>query len=169
MSEPVAIRPHMPGYGILGPGEGTGLLTWPWAEEHLDHSHDYWVATVRPDLHPHLMPVWGIWHEMSLWFSSSNGSRKARNVASNPRCAVATDNPYEPLVVEGTVDLIVDREAIEVFARLVDAKYATNYGADFYDPAINSIFRVRPRSVFGLTQHDFAGSPTRWIFGDDPN
>jgi nitroimidazol reductase NimA-like FMN-containing flavoprotein (pyridoxamine 5'-phosphate oxidase superfamily) len=156
----------MPGYGIVGPDEGTGLLPWSWAEERLRRSHDYWVATVRPEALPHLMPVWGVWHEASLWFSSSNGSRKARNLAGNPRCAVSTDNAYEPVVVEGRVEFVVDRAAIATFAGLVDDKYSTSYGADFYDPAVNGTFRLRPTSVFGLTQDDFAGSPTRWTFDD---
>ena len=42
-------RPHMPGYGTLGPDQGTGLLPWSWAEERLVRSHDYWVATTWPD------------------------------------------------------------------------------------------------------------------------
>ena len=35
MGEPHASRPYMPGYGLLGPDEGTGLLPWSWAEERL--------------------------------------------------------------------------------------------------------------------------------------
>jgi hypothetical protein len=43
--EPVARRPHMPGYGVLGAAEGSGLLAWSWADERLRASHDYWLAT----------------------------------------------------------------------------------------------------------------------------
>ncbi|MDQ2759398.1 MAG: pyridoxamine 5'-phosphate oxidase family protein [Actinomycetota bacterium] len=39
------------------------------------------------------MPVWGVWHEDHLWFSSSKGSRKARNLAAEPRCSISTDDP----------------------------------------------------------------------------
>jgi hypothetical protein len=28
MEQPRSSRPHMPGYGTLGPEEGTGLLPW---------------------------------------------------------------------------------------------------------------------------------------------
>ena len=72
------MRPHMPGYGILPAGEGIGLLPWSWAVERLERSHDYWLATVWPDARPHVMPVWGVWREDALWFSSSKTSRKAR-------------------------------------------------------------------------------------------
>ena len=75
----------MPGYGTQPEGEGGGLLPWSWAEERLVRSHDFWLATVTPHGAPHLMPVWAVWHEGQLWFSSSNGSRKARNLGSEPR------------------------------------------------------------------------------------
>ena len=166
MTRPRASRPHRPGYGILPPDEGTGLLPWSWAEERLRRSHDYWVATIRPDARPHLMPVWGIWHDASFWFSSSNRSRKARNLLGNPGCAVSTDNADEPVVLEGTAELVADRHAIAVYAGLVDEKYATSFGAEFYDPSVNSVFRVRPTRVLALTEHDFTGSPTRWTFAD---
>jgi hypothetical protein len=47
------------------------------------------------------MPVWGIWHDESVWFSSSVQSRKAGNLRSDSRYVVTTDNPSEPVVVEG--------------------------------------------------------------------
>jgi hypothetical protein len=41
LSVPRASRPSMPGYGIVGPDEGRGLLPWSWADERLTASHDY--------------------------------------------------------------------------------------------------------------------------------
>ena len=58
MREPRSSRPHMPGYGTLGPEEGTGLLPWSWAVERLKASRNDWLATVRPEGGPHVMPVW---------------------------------------------------------------------------------------------------------------
>lgn len=60
----------MPGYGILGPDQGSGLLSWAWAQQRLSESRNYWVCTVRPDGRPHVMPVWGVWDAGELWFSS---------------------------------------------------------------------------------------------------
>ncbi len=45
MREPYASRPHMPGYGIRGPGEGSGLLPWAWAEQRLTAARNYWVTS----------------------------------------------------------------------------------------------------------------------------
>jgi PPOX class probable F420-dependent enzyme len=156
----------MPGYGVAGPGEGTGLLPWSWAEQRLIASHDYWLATVCPDGRPHLMPVWGVWDGRSMWFSSSPASRKARNLSRDPKATVSTDSPKEPVVVEGNTTRVGDKGGATVFARLLNAKYETDYSIDFF--LANALFRLWPSWAFGLRQEDFAGSPTRWTFGDVP-
>jgi hypothetical protein len=166
MTEPTATRPYMPGYGIAGPLEGRGLLPWGWAEERLVQSHDYWVATVRPDGRPHVMPVWAVWSEAAAWFSSSPQSRKTRNIAAHPHAVITTDNPLQPVIVEGVVDLVVENEAIERFTAEVNAKYRTDITVDFFSE--NACFRLEPRRVFGLDEADFTGTPTRWAFGDEP-
>jgi hypothetical protein len=154
----------MPGYGVLGPTEGSGLLPWSWAEERLAASHDYWLATVGPDGRPHVMPVWAVWDAGCLWFSSSLGSRKARNIDVEPRLTVTTDNALEPVIVEGSAERVVTLEARTRFIGLSNAKYGTDYSVDFLDPAVNGTYRVAPHRVFGLVETDFTGSPTRWVF-----
>ena len=154
----------MPGYGVRPAGEGTGLLPWSWAEERLISSRNYWVTTLWPDGRPHLMPVWGMWHQGSFWFSTSKPSRKARNLSADPRCTVATEDAANPVVVEGLAELVTDRDDLATMLALENAKYATEYGIETLDPAVNSTFRVRPRWVFGLRSDDFTGSPTRWDF-----
>jgi hypothetical protein len=154
----------MPGYGIRPADEGTGLLPWSWAEERLIGSKNYWVVTVWPDGRPHAMPVWGMWHERSFWFSSSLPSRKSKNLSTDPRCVVTTEDPDNPVVVEGLAELITALDALNKVLALENAKYSTDYGIDMLDPALNACFRVRPRWVFGLQAGDFTGSPTRWDF-----
>jgi hypothetical protein len=157
----------MPGYGIAGPDEGSRLLPWSWAEERLASSHDYWVATVWPsDGRPHVMPVWGVWDGEALLFSTSLRSRKARNLAADARCTIATDNALEPVVLEGSAEVVTEVEDLAAFAAAINAKYGVDYGVDFYDPAVNATYRVRPGRAFGLVEADFAGSPTRWLFPD---
>src|ERR1700730_15336214 len=126
MAEPLASRPYMPGYGLLEADQVTGLLPWAWGVERLTRSHDYWVATVRPDVRPHVMPVWGVWMDDALWFSSSRGSRKARNLAADAHCTITTDNAYEPVVIEGEAALTDDLAAIGAFVTELNRKYKTD-------------------------------------------
>lgn len=159
-----ADRPHMPGYGIRPADGGAGLLPWSWAEERLTRSHDYWVATTWPDGRPHVMPVWGVWHEAALWFTSSVRSRKARNLRRDPRCVVATEDAQEPVVVEGEAETVVEPEAVAAMLGVLNAKYDAGIEPDFLDPAVNATFRLRPSWAFALDDKDFTGSPTRWRF-----
>jgi hypothetical protein len=110
------------------------------------------------------MPVWGVWHNGSFWFSSSGRSRKARNLAADPRCVVTTENAVEPVVVEGTAEVVTDPEALARMLALENAKYQTDYSIELLDPAVSATIRVWPRWAFGLAEADFTGSPTRWVF-----
>ena len=164
--EPSSSRPFMPGYGISPANEGTGLLPWSWAVQRLVGSRYYWVSTVRPNGRPHSMPVWGVWIQEQIWFSSSGGSRKTLNIASNPWVVVSTDDATEPVVVEGNarrVSSAGEPELVRAFADAVNAKYATDYPAEFF--LENATFSVRPDRVIAMTESDFESSPTRWTFG----
>jgi PPOX class probable F420-dependent enzyme len=164
VSEPSATRPYMPGYGIQAADEGSGLLPWAWAQERLAASRNYWVATVWPDGRPHAMPVWGVWDGEAFWFSSSLRSRKARNLAADPRCVVTTEDANEPVVLEGIAAIVAETDAIEGFLALMNAKYRAGMTLAFLDPAVNATIRVRPHWAFGIAHDDFTGSPTRWTF-----
>lgn len=164
MNTPRSARPYMPGYGTLGPDQGGGLLPWSWAEQQLSASRNFWLATRWPDGRPHVMPVWAIWHESTLLFSSSKGSRKARDLALDPRCVLTTEDANNPVVVEGVAELLTERADLEEFLSVMNAKYSTNYDFEMVDPAVNCCFRMRPTWAFGLRADNFTGSPTRWSF-----
>lgn len=102
----------------------------------------------------------------AFWFSSSGGSRKSRNLLHDPRCVVATEDAHNPVVLDGVAELITSPEDLATLLRLENEKYGTDYGIEMLDPEVNSAFRVRPSSAFGLKQADFQGSPTRWRFED---
>jgi PPOX class probable F420-dependent enzyme len=164
MPEPVADRPFMPGYGVLPADEGSGLLPWAEAERRLTAAHDFWVATAWPDGRPHVMPVWGVWLDGGVWFSSGMQSRKARNLARDPRCTLTTDDARNPVVVDGVAVQVTDGAGIEAFVAAVTAKYGGGVSVEFLDPAVNGTFAVRAERVFAISEADFPGSPTRWRF-----
>ena len=106
----------------------------------------------------------GVWHGEALWSSSGRRSRKARNLAADPRCVVTTDDAQNPVVVEGRAELVAERRSIERVAALMSEKYGA-ISADFL--AEHALMRVTPTWVFGLSHDDFTGSPTRWTFAAD--
>jgi hypothetical protein len=68
------------------------------------------------------------------------------------------------VVLEGTAEVVTDRDRIAEFLARSNAKYDVDYGIEFLDPAVNATVRIQPRWAFALRQDDFSGSPTRWEF-----
>jgi general stress protein 26 len=165
MEIPRVSRPYMPGYGIAAPDQGSGLLDWSWAAERLTGARNYWVATVWPTGRPHLMPVWAMWDDSMLWFSSAAGSRKTKNLRADPNCVITTD-ASDPVIIEGQAAAVIEPARLQRVIDLMNAKYATHIEVSFLDPSVNVTFGVRPHRVFGMRDADFQGSPTRWIFED---
>ena len=116
-----------------------------WAPQ-ADEDYDFWLATARADGRPHLMPVWGVWDGTALFFSSAIASRKATNLRAHPRCSVATDNAYEPVVLEGDARVLSDRDELQRALDLENDKYATAYGVEMIDTEHNTWFELRPVS-----------------------
>ncbi|MET0937756.1 MAG: pyridoxamine 5'-phosphate oxidase family protein [Gaiellaceae bacterium] len=55
------------------------MVSWQWAVERLEVARNYWLATTKADGSPHAMPVWGLWLDGVVLFSTSPDSIKARN------------------------------------------------------------------------------------------
>ena len=89
MPSPCAVAPLIPpGYKVPADGSGAELLPWSWAEERLVSARSYWICTTRADGRPHAMPVWGVWLDGGLWFSTGRSSQKARNLARSAAVVV---------------------------------------------------------------------------------
>ncbi|HEY6015215.1 MAG TPA: PPOX class F420-dependent oxidoreductase [Gaiellaceae bacterium] len=83
------------------------------------------LATVLPDGSPHSVPLWTIVHEGRIAFFTQTTSRKARNLARDPRVALSVvdrQNPYRSAWARGRVTAILEGEAaLEIIDRISDA------------------------------------------------
>jgi len=143
-----------------------------------------WLATTRPDGRPHLMPVIGFWVDGAMHVVAGEGTQKARNIASNDRCVIATGSTTLPsldIVVEGRAEPIRDHAEVERIAAFLgendwplEVKEDKVYGphGPTAGPPPYTIFRIVPLTVFGLPgmtgmdQFDPGDlpKPTRWDF-----
>ncbi|MGH9773677.1 MAG: pyridoxamine 5'-phosphate oxidase family protein [Candidatus Acidiferrales bacterium] len=162
MDEPRASRPFIPNYGVADATGGKGLLPWSWARERLERAHNYWIATMRPEGAPHVMPIWGLWADESFYFSTDRSSRKFRNLLANPKCVVCPENAAEAVMVEGEfTGEVKDAAVLEQLAEIYKKKYDWDVkGFLFYG--------VQPRVLFGFieTNSDFTKTATRWNFSN---
>jgi hypothetical protein len=143
---PRADRPYMPEYGIAPASGGLGLLPWSWAGGQLSAARKYWLATSRESGAPHAMPVRGVWIEDISYFSTGGRSRKARNLAAEPRCVLCPELRDATLVLEGTATKQNPRR----LPRAVFKSYAAKYPPWKLDPALGPIFALRPKLVIGF-------------------
>jgi hypothetical protein len=93
-------RPVFPaGYGL--PATTEGMLSWSGVEARLVPAIAYWMATVRPDGRPHVVPRWGVWLDDRFWYDGSPETVHARNLAANPACSLHLENGTQAVIVEG--------------------------------------------------------------------
>jgi PPOX class probable F420-dependent enzyme len=149
-------RGFTPGYGV--PQSEDGLVTWEWVVERLERARNYWVATTNPDGSPHTMPVWALWLDDSVVFSTSPRSRKTRNVERDPRAVVHVDGGDEVVILEGEVEATALDDRI---ARAYEAKY--DYRPDPASPE-EGWYVLRPSGAYAWGR-DFPRSVTRFTFG----
>jgi PPOX class probable F420-dependent enzyme len=82
------------------------------------------LATVLPDGSPHSIPIWAILEGDRIAFFTQGTSRKARNLARDPRVALSVvdhENPYRNAQIRGrVVETLEGDEALEVIDRISD-------------------------------------------------
>lgn len=69
--------------------------------DRLAGDRNVWIATVRPDGRPHLVPVWFVARGNKWYICTEPDSVKARNLAHNPHVTLALEDGNEPYIVEG--------------------------------------------------------------------
>lgn len=106
------------------------------------------------------MPIWGIWVAQRFYFSTGKQSRKAKNLAGNKQCIVATEKAHEAVIVEGTARSVRDKKLL---AKL-GPYYYRKYKPWKLDPKMGPIFEVRPQTVFGMYEKKFVETATKWAF-----
>ncbi len=162
MTEPVAGRPAMP-EGYLG----AAPLPWAWAEQQLTDARNYWVTTIGPNGRPHVRPLWGLWIDGTVQFST--GARHAANIARDSRVTVNLDDADYCVIVEGEAEATTETATRRAFVAAYEPKYDWPMTLDDVD----TVYVVHPRVVFGWIAEDiapastlFQATATRWRFPD---
>ena len=98
--------------------DGAGSTSWEVARERLENPEKprtYWLATVRPDGRPHVMPLIGAWIGGAFYFISGDASRKARNLVGDSRCVITSSTTTLPsldIIIEGDAAAVTDEASL---------------------------------------------------------
>src|SRR5947209_14263301 len=71
-----------------------------------------WLTTLNEDGSPHVTAVGALWMDGTFWFQTGAGTRKARNVARDPRCSIAVSIRDADVVLEGNATRVTDADAV---------------------------------------------------------
>jgi len=90
------------------------------------------VATVGPNGQPHVVPLWYVWLDGTLFVNTTRGNRLIRDLDANPRTAATVDDgeSYDNLrgvVLHGTLQ---EAEADTRLERVIEAFSHKYYGGN---------------------------------------
>lgn len=133
-----------------------------------------WLTTLNPDGSPHVTAVGAVWDGDSLWFQTGDGTRKARNLLRDPRCAISVSVGACDVVVEGSAARVTEHGEVARIAGIwadrggwpaePDASGA-GITAPFNAPGLGDppwfIYRLDPIAATSVTSE---GGSTRWTF-----
>ena len=155
-------------------GYGAPLIPWTKIRERLEQGftqvpgsggpdrHTYWLATVRPDGRPHVMPLGVDWMDGALYFSTGANTRKAKNLAHNPQCVITIATHDFDIVVEGRATRVTDPALVARIAKMYQAQgwpatvsddgfsLTAEYSAPSAGPPPYMVYEVTPETVFAL-------------------
>jgi PPOX class probable F420-dependent enzyme len=117
------------------------------------------LATVRKDGRPHVVPIWFVLDGDDPVFTTGSRSVKARAMRRDPRVCLCVDGerpPYAYVMVEGTVTVSEDPEAVLRFATLIGGRYMGADRAEEFgrrNAALDDwLVRVAPTHVTALAE-----------------
>jgi F420H(2)-dependent biliverdin reductase len=99
-------------------------LTGQQIQERLAASRNIWIATVRPNGAPHLIPIWFVAHGGQIYICTAPDTVKVRNLRTNPRVSLALEDGSVPVILEGAATVMENTAA----PREVIAMFKLKYG-----------------------------------------
>ena len=82
-------------------GNPNEVLEWSEVDGALRDAAQYWVASVRPEGRPHVVPRDGIWVDSAWYYGGSDATVHNRNIRSNPSLTIHIGDGMTAVIVEG--------------------------------------------------------------------
>ncbi len=102
---------------------------WRQLEARLGREPHIFLATVRRDGRPHLVPVWFVWLTERLYLCTGSHTQKYANLVGNQSVALALPDANRVVIVEGEAHAC-DRETTDTVAEYFYGKYDWDFRAD---------------------------------------
>ena len=128
------------------------------ADQRLREDAIGWLATVRANGQPDVVPVWFLWDQNAVTIVSQPDAQKVRNLQANPSCSIAVDdseNGHQPVAFDGVASLepgalpghIRDRY-IEKYGKMLEAM---NWTPEQLFEAYSQVILITPTRFLKIT------------------
>ena len=145
-------------------------LSWAEVAARLAAARTYWLSATMPGGAPHAAPVWGVVIESTLYLYSERRTRKARNLAADPRLVVHLGSGDDVVIVHGTAEDLGHPAHVPDVVTALGAKYSSQADRRYLpdaDPDFDVLYAIRPRSAMMWRLDDYEASQRRWMPGSD--
>lgn len=102
---------------------------WRAIEARLSRENNIWLATVRQDGRPHLVPLWFVWLNEKFYICTGNKTQKYTNMYHNQNVSLALPDAENVVVIEGEAHT-VNRGMIDDLAEHFYHKYEWDFRYD---------------------------------------
>ncbi|MGB0751406.1 MAG: PPOX class F420-dependent oxidoreductase [Gammaproteobacteria bacterium] len=108
------------------------------------------LATVNPGGSPHAMPMWYLYEDGKIWFTTQAHAQKAKNIERTGQAAVTLDirdRPYYGVMVKGTAEVgeaLARETLIRLIERYLSPTQARNYAESLITRGSNASIIVTP-------------------------
>jgi hypothetical protein len=171
----------------LAEADGLPALAWSQVEAQLTDllTHNdprapnrstFWLTTLNADGSPHVTSVGALWHAGSAWFQTAERTRKAKNLARDPRCTISVATGGFDVMVAGEARRVTDAKTVTKLAALwarggwpaEPDESGTAITAPFNAPTLGPppwfVYELKPRSATAVGTAEETPGSTRWRF-----
>jgi PPOX class probable F420-dependent enzyme len=117
----------------------------------LEEERTLTIATNGRDGWPHLMPLWYVLRDRSVWAWTYAASQKVRNLERDPRCTLQVEAGTEYAELRGVMfkaEARIHRDVEDVWG--VGAELAVRYGGASITPDVEAAMRKQAAKRVGL-------------------
>jgi len=131
-------------------GSPDRLLDWASVEQRLVEAAHYWLATVRRDGTPHVVPVDGMWLDGGCHFGGDPATVHIRNLRRHGLAALHLEDGESAVIAEGVAKWMTPSKATaRRLAEAARAKYGYAQPAASY---LEGVWRLQPTKVLAWTR-----------------
>jgi len=141
-------------------------LSWSEVAARLAPARTYWLNTTSPSGAPHAAPVSGAVLGDTLCLYSERRTRKARNLAADPRLVVHLESGDDVVIVLGTAEDLGNPAQVPDLVAALAAKYTRPADRQYLpdaDPDFDVVYAIKPRTAMLWQLPEYETSQRRWI------